>query len=335
MPEIKSISPGAVVEGGKVLLDCTGYDPSMFSRTVLRINGLPVRMSTIARGFISASIPPDASSGPVVLEVAGVPGNGVYLEVARRLATNLHPVASPAIDDSGNMYITLSGMRGQKLPVSIYKVSSEGSIIPFASNILNPTGIAINRDGELFVTNRRDGTVHKVSPSGNHAIFASGLGVCTGLTFDREENLYVGDREGAIYRLDRDAKKETFAKLPPSVAAYHMAFGPDGALYATAPTMSGYDHIYKINSSGQPEIFFSELGRPQGLAFDSEGNLHLVAYYQANAGIFKITSKKVVTYEVAGVNLVGLAFDGRGNMIITSISSVYRLKTGLKGLPVS
>jgi len=330
-PVIESISPGIGVEGGKIYLECSGYDPSTFSDTVLKINELPVRMSTVAPGLISACIPPEATSGQVSLHVAGNKGNEVYLEVAQRLVTNLHPVANPAIDKDGNIYVTMSGMRGQKLPVSLYKVTGEGSVMPFASDILNPTGVAINRYDELFVSNRNDGTVHKVSSLGNQITFASDLGVCTGLAFDREDNLYAGDREGTIYKLDPDGKREVFARLPPSVAAYHMAFGPDGCLYATGPTLAGYDDVYKIHESGELEIFFFELGRPQGMAFDSDGDLHLAGYYEGKGGIWKITKEGVAVHEAAGVNLVGLAFDGRGNMIITSISSVYKLKIGLNG----
>jgi sugar lactone lactonase YvrE len=331
---IESITPGAGVEGGKIFLECPGYDPAMFADTVLKINGTPARMSTVADGFISAFISQEATSGPVRLEVGVKASNEVYLEVAHKLATNLHPVANPAVDNEGSIYITLSGMKGQKLPVSVFKMSSGGSILPFVTDIINPTGIAINRHGELFVSNRHDGTVHKVSSLGNHVTFASELGVCTGLVFDNEENLYVGDREGAILKLDPDGKKETFAKLPPSVAAYHMAFGPDGCLYVTGPTMTGYDYVYKVNGSGSAEIFFSELGRPQGLAFDAEGNLHLVGYYEGQGGILRITPDGEITHEIAGINLVGLAFDGLGNMIITGVSSVYKIKMNMMGLPL-
>jgi streptogramin lyase len=333
-PIIETISPGAGVEGGKVYLECPGYDPAIFSETSLKFNGAYARASTVAAGLISAPVPPEASSGPVVINVGGVDSNGVYLEVAYKLATNLHPVTNPAIDAEGNIYATLSGMRGQKVPVSVFKICGEGSITPFVSDIINPTGIAINRDGEVFISNRHEGTVHKVSAMGNHMTFASGLGVCTGLVFDREENLYVGDREVAIYRVDTRGEKELFTRLPPSVAAYHMAFGKDGFLYVTGPTLSGYDHVYRIDGSGEADIFFSGLGRPQGFAFDSDGNLHLVCYYRGKGGIIKITPQGEAVHEIAGINLVGLAFDGLGNMIVTSMSSVYRLKLGIDGLPL-
>ena len=35
----------------------------------------------------------------------------------------------------------------------------------------------------------------------------------------------------------RDGKASAFATVPPSVAAFHLAIGPDGAVYVTAPTL--------------------------------------------------------------------------------------------------
>ena len=65
-----------------------------------------------------------------------------------KLAENLHPVANPAVDrDDGSIYVTLSGTRGQKMPVSIYKISSEAELLPMVTDLVNPTGLAFNREG--------------------------------------------------------------------------------------------------------------------------------------------------------------------------------------------
>src|ERR1700674_1873685 len=49
------------------------------------------------------------------------------------IAENLHPVTNPAIDQDGNIYVTFSGTRGQKVPVAIYRIddnSKIGSVFP-------------------------------------------------------------------------------------------------------------------------------------------------------------------------------------------------------------
>ena len=73
---------------------------------------------------------------------------------------------------------------------------------------------------------------------GTMSVYVEGMGVATGLAFDHEENLYVGDRSGTIFKISRTRQIYVFTTLEPSIAAYHLAFGPDGYLYVTGP-----DHV--------------------------------------------------------------------------------------------
>jgi len=61
----------------------------------------------------------------------------------------------------------------------------------------------------------------------------------------------------------------------PSMAAYHLAFGPDGYLYVSGPTTSSFDSVHRISEQGEVEVFYRGLGRPQGIAFDEDGNLYI------------------------------------------------------------
>ncbi len=115
---------------------------------------------------------------------------------------------------------------------------------------MNPTALALDATGTLFISCRNDGTVRKVTGPGQTEVFADGLGIATGIAFNAEGILYVGDRAGGIYAVEPQGSVRRFAKLPASVAAYHLAFGPDGNLYVTAPTLSNDDPIFRISSSG-------------------------------------------------------------------------------------
>jgi sugar lactone lactonase YvrE len=272
-----------------------------------------------------AKVPLGAMTGMVTLEVNGYESNGIPCEVGSRIAQNLHPVANPAIDAAGNLYVTLSGSRGQKVPVSVYKISPRGILTPFAHDIVNPTGMTFGPDGAIYISSRFDGQVYRVTAEGTASVFARNLGVATGIAFDPQGYLYVGDREGTIYRVNRQGTATVFATLVPSVAAFHLAFDSQGNLYVTNPSMSGYDAIHRITPEGEVQAFVTDLGRPQGLTFDNHGNLYVVAYYQGNAGVVKITPQGEVSHLVGGVNLVGLALDSIGHMIVVSTSAVYRL----------
>ena len=86
-----------------------------------------------------------------------------------------------------------------------------------------------------------------------------------------KDGLYVGDRSGTIFRV-RDNRAEPFATLPASVAAFHLAISPEGELFASGPTLSTYDHVYRIGPDGKVRSVLATFGRPQGLAFSpSEG----------------------------------------------------------------
>src|SRR5207253_6163153 len=136
---------------------------------------------------------------------------------------------------TGNLYVTLSGRRGQKVPVSVWKISTTGEMSPFLSDIVNPTGIAFDKDGTMYVSSRYDNNVYRISPFKEAEVFARNLGIATGLAFDKNGNLFVGDRQGTIYRVSHVGDPQPFATLEPSVSAYHLAFGPDDHLYVTVP----------------------------------------------------------------------------------------------------
>src|SRR5207244_5732816 len=125
---------------------------------------------------------------------------------------------------------------------------------------------------------------------------------------------------GTIWRIGRDNRQiYVFATIEPSVSAYHLAFGPDQHLYVTGPTTSSFDAVFRVDPHGTVEVFYRGLGRPQGLAFDVNGNLYVAASLSGKRGIVKITPKGKAAMKVAGPGLVGLAFaPGRSAVVGTT-----------------
>ena len=91
------------------------------------------------------------------------------------------------------------------------------------------------------------------------------MGVATGIAFDRDENLYVGDRTGTIFKISPDRQIFVFATIEPSVAAYHLAFGPAGDLFVTGPTTSSFDHVHAHLSRRRGLILLSRAGTTAGI----------------------------------------------------------------------
>jgi sugar lactone lactonase YvrE len=268
----------------------------------------------------------------VTIEANGSTSEAATFVAGQKLAENLHPVANPAYDrDNGAIYTTLSGTRGQKVPVSVYKITPDGESEPFLTDIINPTGMAFSPHGEMYITSRYDGVVYRVTPFREVEEFARNLGIATGIAFDTEGRMFVGDRSGTIYLVNEIGEPTTFATLEPSMAAYHLAFGPDGYLYVTGPTLSSFDAVLRISPDGEVTRFFSGLGRPQGLAFDRKGNLYVAASRRGHRGVVRVSASAEAEIVIAGIGIVGLAFDDQGNAIIATNREIYRLALGIEG----
>ena len=333
-PRIEAVHPSAALPGGEVRITGTGLRPPELRRPRVRFGELEGAVLISSDEFLVARLPASASSGPVVVSTNGHSSNPHQIKVAVPIAENLHPVTSPALDAEGNIYATFSGSRGQKVPVSIYKIDTNYNAKPFLADLMNATAIAFDRAGQMYVSSRHDGAVYRVAPNGTMSSYAEGMGIATGIAFDRAENLYVGDRSGTIFKIARDRQIFVFATLEPSVSAYHLAFGPHGDLFVTGPTTSSFDCVYKINTQGEVSIFYRGLGRPQGLAFDVEGNMYVAASLSGKRGIVKITSQGKASLEVSGQGLVGLAFAPGRAAVLATTNAVHHLSWNLQGLPL-
>ena len=162
------------------------------------------------------------------IRVDELPGEIGHVEIARVFATDVHQVDSPVFDRDGRLYVTQSGGRDNKVPVPMFRLSRDGAREPLAVDIANPTSLALAPDGSIFVSSRFDGQVHRLTPDDRAEIYVTEVGVPTGLAFAPDGTLFIGDRSGSILRVSPDRQVDTFASLPASVAAFHLAYGPDG-----------------------------------------------------------------------------------------------------------
>src|SRR5271165_3934991 len=333
-PHIEAVSPAFALPGGEVRIVGSGLRPPELRRPSVRFGDTEGAVIISADDFLIARVPEGAVSGPIVVGANDHLSNPHTIEVAAQVADNLHPVTNPALDAEGNIFVTFSGSRGQKVPVAIFKIDTNYTVKPFLADMMNATAIAFDRAGEMYVSSRHDETVYKVAPNGTMSSYAEGMGVATGIAFDRAQNLYVGDRSGTIFKIAPDRQIFVFATLEPSVSAYHLAFGPHGDLFVTGPTTSSFDCVYKVDPHGSVSVFYRGLGRPQGLASDVEGNLYVAASLAGKRGIVRITPDAKARLEVSGQGLVGLAFAPGKSAILATNSSVHHISWNIQGLPL-
>lgn len=324
MPTITSVIPPRVVEGGRVAF--TGSDLSTEIVPSVVVGNEPARTLFASSSKIVIDLPEDIEGGPTPVRIASVPGETIYLSVGAIWATGLHQVDNPVFDPAGNLFVTYSGSRGQESPVSVFRVTPEGTREPFVSGIVNATSLAIGPDGHLYVSSRFEGAVYRVKADGSHEQVAADLGVACGLTFDEDGSMYVGDRSGTIFRV-REGKATAFASLPASVAAFHLAMSSDGELFVSGPTLGTYDHIHRINRDGEVRTVPTPFGRPQGLAFSPDGALHVIDALAGASGLYRFASlDSEPELIVSGGSLIGVAFGPNGELVVASNESVYRFE---------
>jgi len=342
-PQLHALSPHAAIPGGSFevvgshLLQMTNDGPQM---PLAFFGDTPASLDLARPTRAIVRVPEGAISSELVLRyqgtggVHGVHSNGLHVSIGVPMAEDLHLVSNPAVDAVGNLFAMVSGPRGERVPVSVFRIAADLQMTPFVHDLLNVSALAFDRDGNLYASSRAEGCVYRISPEGAISTYAEGMGIATGLAFDRAGNLYVGDRSGTIFKIAPTREIFVFATLEPSVAAYHLAFRDDGVLLVTAPTTSSNQPIYAIAADGTTSVFYRGLGRPQGMAFDVDGNLYVAASLHGRRGVVRISTSGDAELVVAGNDLVGLCFLDDGCAALATNTVLFHADLGIQGRPL-
>jgi outer membrane protein assembly factor BamB len=333
-PHLESLTPTAAMPGGVVDVRGAALGAVEGELPVPTIGDIPAQIALSSSTRLSVRIPEGSISGDLIVRMHDHASNGLPLRVAVPLADNLHPIGNPAVDADGNLYATFSGPRGQQTPVSIFRIDRDFQMRPFVRDLLNASGLAFDRTGNLYASSRAEGTVYRISPSGAMTTYAEGMGIATGLAFDNDGNLFVGDRSGTIFKISPTQEIFVYATLEPSMAAYHLAFLSDGTLLVSGPTTNSFDSIYAIDRNGDTSTYYRGLGRPQGLAVDVHGNVYVAASLRGQRGIIKITPQREATLALSGSDLVGLAFTEDGCAALATTGALYHVDMQTEGRPL-
>lgn len=326
-PLIDSVKPPAAISGGEFEIHGEGFAANGDPQPRARFGSVGARLVVGGSRYVVVRVPEEATDGRLVVENGSQASQPHVCSLGVTIAENLHPVANPAVDAEGNVYSTRSGTRGEKVPVSVFKIDLNFEVKPFVSDIVNPTGLIFNPAGTLLISGRNEGAIYAVSRSGQMEVYAEGMGVATGLALDEEGNLYVGDRTGTIFKISTDRQIFVFATMEPSISAYHLAMGRDKHLYVAGPTTSSFDSVYRVSPKGEVESYVRGFGRPQGMSFDDNENLYVCASHAGRKGVFRITPDHQIEQVISGPGIVGLAFLPTKEMVLATHSNLYRVDT--------
>ncbi len=208
-------------------------------------------------------------------------------------ATGFKGPEGVTVDRDGNVY-------GGGADGVIRKLSLDGKVTEFAQTGGRPAGMALDRQGNLFVCDVGKAAVLKVTPSGAVSLFADQAGGVR-LTlpnfpvFDAEGNLYVSNSTDhvltsvadVIEEIRHPVAKGALVRLRPNgqgeVAATGLYFAngtaidpQEEAVYVLQSSQNDCVRVpmRKDGTHGKPETFGEKLGGlPDGMAFDAEGFL--------------------------------------------------------------
>lgn len=175
-----------------------------------------------------------------------------------------------------------------------------------------PTGLAMDRDGNLYVSNWSGNSVTKVDAAGNYSTFAAGMGSPAGLAFDQAGNLYAADySRDVIYRITPSGEKNVFARGLHTPTG--IAFNQAGDLLVSNRSSN---EIVKITTSGKIELLAKDMRTPVGVVEDSGGNLYVTNY---GGGIVKVTPGGTISTLSTDFERPGVGIDiSRQNVIFAA-----------------
>ena len=128
--------------------------------------------------------------------------------------TGLKGPLGSAIDNQGNFYVNHAG---NLVTGEVLKVTPDGSKEILAIVDGWPTGLALDHENNIYVTNFISPTIHKITPEGTVTIYATDnrLAGCVGIDFDRKGNLIVGNFATAdILSIDPEGSVSLVANIP-------------------------------------------------------------------------------------------------------------------------
>jgi sugar lactone lactonase YvrE len=284
-----------------------GWEEQEMNRTAFK-RSLPAGVGlafglVLCRPFslVAAETPPTPEPGTLVI-FAGTGKTGFSGDNGPAINARMSAVHGLAVDAVGNLYIAEFNNN------RVRRVSPDGIITTFRSNLSSPTYLAFDAAGSLFISDSGNYRIRKVSPDrimttvagGGHPASGNGDGGPAteaalvwphGVTVDREGNLFIADWGNAAVPLRPRIRRVS----------------PDGIITTVAGTgTQGY------SGDGGPATE-AMLGTPTGLATDAAGNLYIAEtgtiYGGSGSRVRKVSPDGIIT-TVAGKGPSGSSGDG-------------------------
>ncbi len=230
-----------------------------------------------------------------------------------------------AIDAEGNIYTTEFGQwtSGGGLGTKLLKVTPDGTVSEFATDLSGPLGTIVGPDGDIYLIDGNNGSsgklvkittagekteiaeiegwpasmaiddegnayvsnyylnrVNKVTPSGEVTVFAEndGLTGCVGIVWDDSGNLLLGNyNDGNLFSINMAGEVSHIATIDGVVANFGVGYIAyfENHIYATG---IGNHVIYKVNLDNGDAMVYAG----SGAQVQKDGPAHLASFVNPN-----------------------------------------------------
>lgn len=180
----------------------------------------------------------------------------------------------------------------------------------------NPSGVAVDAKGNVFVADTQDWTIEKIAAQ-PYAVtqIGSGFDAPNGVALDSKGDVYVADTaSNLVQRVATNGTIETLGSgflLPVAVAV-----DASGNVYVAD---SGNNAVKKIDTRGKITTLGSGFHEPHGVAVDIKGNVYVADYGNGTVDAIAPNGVQTTIGSFKGPN--GVALDPAGNLYVSDVTT--------------